>query len=220
MTKKAGFLANPRDEWSFKTHALGFVMAVIATVCLIIYEISIKADTGTMVTSIIFGFSMMALYLCSSIYHYSIKGPEVVVHLRKLDHSMIYVLIAGTYTPIIQEVMKWPKNLAWMIGIWTIAAVGIIIKMFWLNAPRWLYTSLYILMGWAIIFDYRSLLLIPGVTIFWLALGGVAYTIGAVFYMLKKPNPFPGFGFHEIFHVFIILGTAFQFVAVLRLVQL
>lgn len=218
MTKKKGFFSSARDEWSFKTHAIGFVLAILATIALMVYEKAQSASPGSILTIGIFGFSMMALYLCSSIYHYSRKDKQVVARLRKLDHSMIYVLIAGTYTPIIHALMKWPKSLYWMIGIWGFAIAGIIIKMFWMDAPRWLYTSLYILMGWSIVFDFKALLTIPATVVFWLAVGGIFYTIGAIIYILKKPNPSPKFGFHEIFHVFIILGTAGHFIAVMVLV--
>lgn len=218
MAAEEGFLANPRDEWSFKTHALGFILSIIATIALIIHERLQSASLGSLITIGVFGASMIALYLCSSIYHYSTGGAEVIAGLRKLDHSMIYVLIAGTYTPIVYAIMDWPKSMIWLICTWCIAFVGIIIKMFWMDAPRWLYTSLYILMGWAIVFDFKAVLAMPTAVKFWLLIGGIFYTIGAVVYIIKKPNPSPKFGFHEIFHVFIILGTAGHFIAVMLLI--
>ncbi|MFV0516042.1 MAG: PAQR family membrane homeostasis protein TrhA [Aminipila sp.] len=206
---------NARDPLSSFTHFIGACLAVIATVFLVrkcIYIGNIEAFTVAGV--VIFGLSMIALYSTSSIYHFVKVPSDVLVRIRKLDHSMIYVLIAGTYTPLVIGFMEPKRAFLFLSAIWSVAIIGILIKVCWLNAPRWLYTSLYLLMGWAIIFDIEFLKQIPIGCIILVALGGIMYSIGAIFYIAKKPNFSNYFGFHEIFHIFVILGTVFQFSAI------
>lgn len=205
---------NSREPMNSYTHFLGACMALVATVFMI-YKCIINNDSGiTLASSIIFGLSMIALYITSSVYHFVNVSADILVRLRKLDHSMIYILIAGTYTPIVIGFMDIKSASVFLSAIWGVAFLGIIIKVCWLNAPRWLSTSLYLLMGWAIIFDPSFLKQIPTGCIILVALGGIMYSIGAGFYIAKKPNFSESFGFHEIFHIFVILGTAFQFIAI------
>ncbi len=199
---------NPRDKWSFRTHFFGALLAAAGTVYLII------SHTGRTIPFLIFGLSMIALYSCSALYHY-MPGPEQrIARLRKLDHSMIFVLIAGTYTPILAFIIPAPGSTVIMAAIWAITAAGIIMKMIWMNAPRWLYTLFYVLMGWGIAAELPYIYGIsPGCAV-WMVIGGILYTIGAVMYAVKKPNILSGFGFHEIFHVFIILGSVGHYIAI------
>lgn len=199
---------NPKDYWSFWTHFIGAILAVISAFLFIGFHHSEHPWSF-----LVFALSLIALYSCSSIYHY-VQGPDSrVQRLRKLDHSMIYVLIAGTYTPVLANCMDSGKGSVWLIVIWSAAIVGIILKVCWLNGPRWLYTSLYLVMGWAIVFLIGALS-VSASFIFWLAAGGVLYSAGAVMYIIKKPNIFATFGFHEIFHIFIILGSLCHFLAI------
>ncbi len=205
---------NARDPLSSYTHFLGACLAVLATFFLIIKCFIVPMSNGiTLASAIIFGLSMIALYSTSSIYHFVKVPADILVRIRKLDHAMIYVLIAGTYTPIVVGFMELHRALMFLGAIWGVALLGIIIKVCWLNAPRWLYTSLYLLMGWAIVFDLDFLKQIPIGAVTLIAIGGIMYSIGAGFYIAKKPDS-KFFGFHEIFHVFVILGTAFQFIAI------
>ena len=159
-------------------------------------------------------------FINGSDYHYY-NGPVFKQeYLRKLDHAMIYVLIAGSYTPICLKFMEGMHGILFVCGVWAVALCGILVKLCWMNAPRALYTGFYLLMGWAIVFDWKALELIPAGAIALLLAGGISYSIGAVFYILKKPNPSPTFGFHELFHVFILLGTFFHFLAVVFYVVL
>jgi hemolysin III len=206
---------NARDPLSSFTHFIGACLAVLATLFLIGKCIYLEGTSGlTVASAVIFGLSMISLYSTSSIYHFVKVPSDVLVRIRKLDHSMIYVLIAGTYTPLVIGFMEPKRALLFMSVIWGVALLGIIIKVCWLHAPRWLYTSLYLLMGWAIVFDPNFLKRIPIGAVVLIALGGIMYSIGAGFYIAKKPNFSKLFGFHEIFHVFVILGTAFQFTAI------
>lgn len=205
---------NARDPLSSYTHFIGACMAVLATLFLIGKCFYADISNGITIASvIIFGLSMIALYSTSSIYHFVKVPADILVRIRKLDHAMIYVLIAGTYTPIVVGFMEPKRALIFMGAIWGVALLGIIIKVCWLNAPRWLYTSLYLLMGWAIVFDLDFLKQIPLGAVILIAIGGIMYSIGAGFYIAKKPEN-KVFGFHEIFHIFVILGTTFQFIAI------
>nr|WP_315022472.1 hemolysin III family protein [uncultured Aminipila sp.] len=205
---------NARDPLSSFTHFIGACLAVFATLFLIGKCLYVEVTSEITFASVIFGLSMIALYSTSSIYHFVKVPSDILVRIRKLDHSMIYVLIAGTYTPLVIGFMEPKRAVIFMSAIWGVALLGIIIKVCWLNAPRWLYTSLYLLMGWAIVFDFNFLKQIPIGAIVLISLGGIMYSIGAVFYIAKKPNFSSIFGFHEIFHIFVILGTVFQFSAI------
>lgn len=159
-------------------------------------------------------FPLSRLYAASTLYHFYQGSDRTLLRLRKLDHSIIYVLIAGSYTPIIWHGMEHQHAAAFLAVIWSIAAVGILVKLCWLSAPRWLYTSLYLLMGWAIVFDWNSLGGFEPGCLALVAAGGIAYSIGAVFYLVKRPVISGNFGFHEIFHLFILAGSLLHFLAV------
>lgn len=199
---------NPRDKWSYRTHLVGAFLALAATIYLVGRHLT---HFGPF---LIFGLSAIALYGCSALYHYMPGPPERILKLRKLDHCMIFVLIAGTYTPVILAFFTGTKALVFLLVMWGVTLLGSMMKLVFMKAPRWLYTLLYLIMGWAAVGEIPYFFgLSPGF-VFWLVAGGVSYSIGAVMYALKKPNPSPEFGFHELFHVFIIIGTACHFVAI------
>ena len=134
--------------------------------------------------------------------------------LKKLDHSMIYVLIAGSYTPIILKFMPAPRSYIFLGVIWLIALTGIAIKLLWIDAPRLIGTALYLALGWAIAFDFGVVLSMPAPAIALLAAGGLAYTVGGVIYIAKKPNLGLMIGFHELFHLFVIVGSVCHYLMV------
>ncbi|MEG1994228.1 MAG: hemolysin III family protein [Oscillospiraceae bacterium] len=207
---------NARDPISSFTHFLGAIFAILETIILIV-TISTENtfSLSALISVLIFGFSMLALYSASSIYHYvTTPNTEVIARLRKLDHAMIYVLIAGSYTPIYLGCVERTHAYIFLSIIWAIAIIGIIVKMFWMNAPRWISTSFYLLMGWAIVFDWRVLTVINTGALSLIAAGGIAYTIGGIIYIIKKPQITENFGFHELFHIFIMLGTLLHFLAI------
>lgn len=212
------FFSTCRDPISSYTHFLGAVSSSIMTILMIVLSIILKSGVITAISVLLFGISLIALYSASSYYHYIPGDAKYFDLFRKLDHTMIYVLIAGTYTPIILAFMEKSRAIRFLIIIWLIAVIGIIAKLLWLNAPRILYTMLYVLMGWAIVFDFPALASIPLPCITLVALGGIAYTIGAIIYMIKKPNLSSMFGFHELFHIFIMIGSAFHIWAVIQYV--
>ena len=202
-----------RDPISSYTHFIGAWLSVIGLVVMGVHLAVTPAVTA--VSCILFCLSLIALYCASSIYHFTNAAAKIQTALRKLDHAMIYVLIAGTYTPLLLTLLPRPNNLIFTAAMWAVAAAGILMKMFWLGAPRWLSTTLYILMGWAIAVDLPAVgaLPLPGIVL--LVAGGLAYTVGGVIYMVKRPNLSERFGFHEIFHLFVIAGSVCHYLMVL-----
>ena len=208
---------NAREPIDSYTHFLGALFFLAGTVVLLVRAaLSDHASVTSMVSCAIFGASLIALYSASSIYHYYNKGDEKkLFRLRKLDHSMIYVLIAGTYTPICLNYIGGTTGVWFTIAMWTAALIGIVLKIFCFYAPRWLYTTLYIAMGWAIVLDFHAVLSIPVGGLLLLVTGGIIYTIGGVIYAAKKPNLSERFGFHELFHIFVFLGSLFHFLFII-----
>jgi hemolysin III len=157
------------------------------------------------------------MFSASAIYHLINAGPRVTLFLRKLDHSAIYLLIAGTYTPLCLHYFTGFWRFGFLVVIWSLALLGIAVKLVVISAPRWLTAGLYLVMGWLSIAALGEILsTIPPGALAWLLLGGLFYTGGAVVYILKQPDPFPGvFGFHEIWHIFVILGAFSHFALML-----
>jgi hemolysin III len=162
----------------------------------------------------VYGFTLVLMFSSSSAYHLVKAGPRLLLVLRKLDHSAIYLLIAGTYTPICLYYLSGFWRSGMLILIWSLAVVGISVKLFVINAPRWFTAGVYLLMGWLSIAAGGEILSsIPPGALFWLVLGGLFFTGGAIIYILKKPDLFHGhLGFHEIWHIFVILGAFSHFV--------
>jgi hemolysin III len=190
-------------------------LALVGLVLLLIESIQLGSVSHIVAFSI-FGLSMVLLYTSSSLYHSLHVKERTLKWLQKLDHSMIYVLIAGTYTPVCLLVLD--NTWGWtMFGIvWSLAVVGIVIKLTWFNAPRWLSTAFYLGLGWLAVLIFPQMLEMASIEfISWIAIGGAAYTIGAVIYGIKKPDPIPEvFGFHEIWHLFVMAGTFSHFWAI------
>ncbi|WP_102275246.1 PAQR family membrane homeostasis protein TrhA [Cytobacillus massiliigabonensis] len=205
-----------REPINGLTHLAGAILSFIGLLAMVI-KASMTTSSALAITAvIIFGISMILLYSASATYHMVIAKDKVIAFLRRLDHSMIFILIAGSYTPFCLISLNGVTG--WLLfGIVTAVAVsGILFKMIWFSCPRWLSTALYIAMGWIIIFAFSPLsesLSFPG--LFLLIFGGVLYTIGAVIYAIKpKFLEFKHFGFHEIFHIFIMLGSLAHFLSV------
>lgn len=210
----------PRDPLSAISHLIGFILAIIGTTVLVVRG----AHTGGALYAVafaIFGMGMMFLYLASALYHWLNLGEKGTLVLRKLDHMMIYIMIAGTYTPICLIALPglWGKGL--LIAIWTLAIGGILLTLFWFKAPRWLTTTIYILMGWlAIVALVPMNKVFPMAGFFWLFGGGVFYTIGGIIYGLRKSFiNLPGFGFHEVFHIFVLFGSICHYFLMLLVVM-
>lgn len=205
-----------RDPLSGLTHFLGALLAVAGLVLLLNHSHGHLTVYHT-VSVVTFGAAMILLYTFSTLYHWlPLQGRKLEV-FRKIDHIMIFVFIAASYTPICLITLKpsfWGMPVFYIV--WGVTLAGFFMKLFWLQAPRVLYTLIYILMGWIIIICIVPLFrLMPTGALYMLGLGGVFYMAGAVMYAIKKPNPWPGtFGFHEIFHIFIMLGTLSHYLMV------
>lgn len=204
-----------REPFSSYSHFVGAILSGIGLLAMLLRLLTIDTANGQKAASVmIFCLSLIGLYSASSAYHYSCREEKTLRRLKKLDHSMIYVLIAGSYTPIVLCYMQPPHNFVFLACIWLIAAMGIAVKLIWIDAPRFLGTVLYLALGWAIVFDFGAVLSMPAPAIMLLAAGGIFYTIGGVIYIAKRPNPSPFLGFHELFHLFVIAGSVCHYLMV------
>ncbi|MEW9110335.1 PAQR family membrane homeostasis protein TrhA [Cytobacillus gottheilii] len=205
-----------REPINGLTHLAGAILSFIALIAMVI-KASMTTTSAIAITAvIIFGISMILLYSASATYHMVIAKDRVIAFLRRLDHSMIFVLIAGSYTPFCLISLNGVTGWVLFTIVSVIAVLGIVFKMVWFNCPRWLSTALYIGMGWIIIFAFAPLSeTLSTAGVFLLIFGGVLYTIGGVIYAVKpKFLEFKHLGFHEIFHIFIMLGTTAHFLSV------
>lgn len=199
--------------WSAITHGVGAALSVIATAVLLAGAAA-NADVWKLVSFAIYGLSMTALYTASTLYHCINTTVEGRIALRKLDHTSIYFLIAGSYTPVCLIALRGPWGWSLFGVIWALAIAGLVMSMTWINCPRALTSTIYIAMGWLAVVAVYPLWQALGLRgVFWLLAGGVLYTVGGVLYALKWPGrDNPRFGCHEVFHVFIVLGSAAHFV--------
>jgi hemolysin III len=204
-----------REPVNGLTHLAGGLLASVGLIVLLA-----AADEGRgdqLVAFGIFGFSLISLYTASALYHLLPLSPTGVARLRRVDHMSIFVLIAGTYTPFCLLALEG----AWRVGllglIWGLALGGILLKLFWMDAPRWLSVALYLGMGWVALVAAPALFrAVPTGGMAWVLVGALVYSAGALVYWLQRPNPMPGvFGFHELWHLFVLAGSACHFWAVL-----
>lgn len=201
--------------WSAVTHGTGAALAVPGTLILLLCAQTIRQRLAFL----IYGLSMILLYTASTLYHClrtKITGRR---RLRKLDHCSICLLIAGSYTPICLLALWECCGPMLLAGVWLFAAAGILLSLVWITAPRWLSAGVYLAMGWLCVFAVKPLIASMSCTaLVWLAVGGVLYSVGGVLYALKWPGKHnPHFGCHEIFHVFILLGSLCQYITMLYL---
>jgi len=203
-----------REPFNGLTHLIAAGGAFIGTLVLAWLTIS---DPVKLASLCLYGITLVLMFTSSAIYHMTEIGPRATLFLRKLDHSAIYLLIAGSYTPICLHYFTGFWRIGFLAVIWALGLTGITVKLFVINAPRWITAGVYLLMGWLAVAGAGEILArMPAGAITWLLLGGLFYTVGAVVYMLKKPNPYPGvFGFHEIWHIFVILGAFSHFALML-----
>jgi hemolysin III len=208
-----------RDPMNGLTHCIGAALAVVGTVMLLLRAMDPPMPWHIVAFSI-FGGGMILLYTASTLYHWLPLSERGIRILRRVDHAMIFVYIAATYTPICLITLRGPWGWSIFGVVWGIALAGIMLKAFWITAPRWLSTAIYLAMGWiALAGIYPLTQSLPPTALAWLVGGGLTYSLGAVVYALKWPNPFPGYlGFHEIFHLFVIGGSACHFILMYRFI--
>ena len=204
-----------KDPGSAITHFIGMLMAIFAAIPLLI-KAAREPSRIYIIAITIYAVSLILLYAASTTYHTFNKSRKVNTILKKIDHMMISVLIAGSYTPICLLVLGGKTGLILLTIVWAFAIAGILIKAFWVFCPKWVSSVLYIGMGWTCVLAFTQLLNSLSPAAFgWLLAGGIIYTIGGVIYSLKLPlfnARHKNFGSHEIFHVFIMLGSACHFI--------
>ncbi|MEG2349396.1 MAG: hemolysin III family protein [Hungatella sp.] len=204
-----------KDPGSAITHFIGMLLAIAAAMPLLL-KASREPDKIHLVALSIFIVSMILLYAASTIYHTLDISPKVNRLLRKVDHMMIFILIAGTYTPICMVVLGNKTGWAMLALVWGIAITGIIIKACWITCPKWFSSVIYIAMGWICMLAITKIVhALPTAAFIWLLAGGIIYTVGGVIYALKLPifnSKHAGFGSHEIFHLFVMAGSLCHYV--------
>ncbi|MCF8113776.1 MAG: hemolysin III family protein [Desulfotignum sp.] len=193
-------------------------LASIAALTLMVVVAAVRADAWHVISFAVFGFTLVFMYTASFLYHGLRLSEKSLEIFRRIDHIMIFMVIAGSYTPLCLVPLRGPWGWSLFGIIWGIALAGIILKLFWMHLPRWVSTFIYLGMGWLCVAAvYPLVQILAPAPLIWLALGGIFYSIGALVYSLKKPDPFPGvFGFHEIWHIFVLLGSASHFWLVFR----
>ena len=206
----------PVNGW---LHFTGAVLAA-ATLALLVSTAAAHGTARHVVGAAVFGASALLMFGASALYHISHQSPRRALY-RQLDHSMIYVFIAGTYTPICLSAL-WGTWLGapLLVVVWVLAAAGVLQKITWPDAPRGLEVALYLGLGWLAAPATRPLLrAVPADTLAWIVAGGLLYTVGALFYWRKWPRGIPGrFGFHELWHVFVLAAATSHGVAIFRMV--
>ena len=205
--------------WSAITHGAGALLSVVGTVALLVRAIQL-GHPAEILLFLIYGLSMVGLYTASTLYHCLNVSVPGRIALRKYDHCSIYLLIAGSYTPICLTALRNSGGPLLLSCIWTLAAAGLALTIAKLGIPRWLTSTIYLIMGWLAIFAivplYRAL---PTAGFVWLLAGGLSYTVGGVLYAVKWPGRNnPRFGCHEIFHLFILLGSIFHFILMYQVI--
>lgn len=204
-----------REPGSAITHFIGMMMAIIAATPMMV-KAAVDADHIVFVALAVFMCSMIALYGASTLYHSVTVKDSILKIFRKLDHMMIFVLIAGSYTPVCLVILGDRRGYMLLATVWGIAIAGMLIKLCWITCPKWFSSILYIAMGWACLAVFGTLWNTLSRSAFlWLLAGGILYTVGGVIYALKLPifnSKHKNFGSHEIFHLFVMGGSVCHFI--------
>ena len=204
-----------REPGSALTHFIAMLLALCAAVPLLV-RAAVHSGVKSLTAMTVFMISMVLLYAANTIYHSVNCSGRILRIFRKMDHMMIFILIAGTYTPVCLLTLPKPSGLMLLAAVWGIALVGIFIKGFWITCPKWFSSVLYIAMGWSCLSVLGQLFsLLPLHAFLWLLAGGLIYTAGGIIYALRLPlfdARHPMFGLHEIFHLFVMAGSLCHFV--------
>lgn len=220
--KRRRELRDPYDglrPWSAITHGVGAVLSAVGTILLLIRADQME-NYLLLALFAVYGLSMFCLYTASTLYHCLRTCVKGRIALRKYDHCSIYLLIAGSYTPLCLTALRENGGVPLLIAVWTLAAAGVVLTIAKLSIPRWLTSAIYLFMGWLVIFAIVPIFeALPTAGFLWLLAGGLFYTVGGVLYAVKWPGRNnPRFGCHEIFHVFILLGSVCHFVLMYQIV--
>ncbi len=202
-------MKTPREPVNACTHAAGAILSLAALGWLVFLA---WPDPRLVAGAAVFGLTMFLMYTASAGYHAARLEGRGLAWLRKLDHAAIFLSIAGLYTPVLLTRLDGAARWSWLALVWGLAALGIALKLWKTTAPRWLSTLSYLGLGWLAVFLVPRLQL-PPAALGWLLASGALYSVGALVYALKRPN-FHGFGFHELWHLFVLGGSATMFAAV------
>ena len=208
MLRKLLDMKEPVNTW---THFVTFIAAIVGLVYLIILT---RGNASKVVTMTVYGVSAILLYGASSLYHWIRTVPRKELILRRLDHIAIYLLIAGSYTPVFFYGLEGAWKWAMLVTVWVLAVAGMALKVWFIHAPRFITSAFYVMLGWIALVPFLQLInnLPVGAVVLMMA-GGAAYTLGAVIYATKWFDFLPNrFGFHEVFHLFVVAGTVIHFV--------
>lgn len=215
-------ITHPKDPGSAITHFLGIIMVLLASFPLL--SRAAKGEHPIYLISLgIFTLSMFLLYSASTIYHTFNLSERINQMLKKIDHIMIYILIAGSYTPVCLITLNGSGGTFLFLLVWATAFLGILQCIFFINCPKWVSSILYIAMGWLCVFSFSDIITLMNTqTFFWLLAGGIIYTIGGIIYACKFPifnHLHKNFGSHEIFHLFVLAGSLCHFVVMYQLID-
>ncbi|MCL4442442.1 MAG: hemolysin III family protein [Firmicutes bacterium] len=205
-------MREPVNTW---THFVTFLAAIVGLVFLIIET---RYSASKLVTMVIYGVSVILLYGGSSFYHWRKTTPRRTVILKRMDHVAIYLLIAGSYTPVFYYGLAGAWKWAMLSAVWALAMVGILLKIWFINSPRYVSTGFYLTLGWIALVPFVQLFKnLPLGAIIYMITGGAAYTVGAVIYATKIFDFRPGrFGFHEVFHLFVVAGSVLHYIMMVQ----
>lgn len=207
----AGQLSEIKPKLRGWIHAATFPVAIALGVLLIAFSQGAAAITG----AVIFMVTSLALFGVSALYHSIGWSPNVKAVFRRIDHANIFLLIAGTYTPLCLMLLPSDKATILLALVWTGALAGVFFRVFWIGAPRWLYVVLYVVLGWSAMLFVTDLFRASWLTMTLVLIGGVLYSSGAAVYGFKRPNPSPRwFGFHEVFHSLTVAAFLCQWTGV------
>ncbi len=209
-----------RDPGSAITHFIGMLLATFASIPLLT-KAAMTGNPAAVASMTVFMTSMILLYAASTLYHSVNLSGNALKRFKKIDHMMIFVLIAGSYTPVCLLVLPAPAGRLLLAAVWGLAAVGILLKALWVTCPKWFSSIIYIAMGWLCISVFGQLFELLTLSQFlWLLTGGIVYTIGGIIYALKLPlfnSRHKYFGSHEIFHLFVMGGSICHFICMYEL---
>lgn len=206
-----------REPFSGLSHLGGAILGIAALVVLVSVA---RGDPWHVSGFVVYGASLILLYLASALYHLLPVGARHIQRLRMFDHIGIYLLIAGTYTPICLVPLRGSWGWSLFGVVWGLALFGIVVEICWRSAPIWLRLVLYLIMGWLVLIALGPLArILPAAALGWLIAGGIVYTMGAAVFALERPRLWPGiFGAHDLWHLFVLGGSACHFVLMLRFV--
>ena len=217
LTKSYSYYFRVKDPISALTHFIGFIAAIMGMPLLLLYASQKRFDICALASLSIFMLSMIFLYGASTAYHAFNISEHVNLILKKIDHMMIFVLLAGSYTPVCVIALANSVGIKLLMGVWSMAILGILFKAFWVTCPKWVSSIIYIGMGWFCLFAIKDIYYGLSASAFcWLLAGGIVYTIGGVIYALKLPifqKYFRNFGAHELFHIFVMGGSFCHYIA-------